>query len=116
MSKDPTTVTLPLGGRLRDSTQQATSMSLPIAVLHRLDLLRAAAADANATRAEIIGMLISEAGIEPDELESQILAYRKKTVGDVIPAKQDERPVEVERHNVVVLPVRRPGRPRNTAG
>jgi hypothetical protein len=33
----------------------------------------------------------------------------------VIPAKPDERQVKVASHNVVKLPVRKPGRPRNRA-
>jgi len=112
MATRPRTITLSLDQRLRDSQRQATSMSLPLAVLHRLDLLAGAAADANATRAEIIGMLISEAAVDTEELEKQVLAYRKKSVRQVIPPKSDDRQIKVVGQNVVELPVRTPGRPR----
>ena len=90
-------------------------MSLPLAVLHRLDLLAEAAADASATRAEIIGMLISEAAVDSDELETRILAYRKKSVRQVIAPKPEDRQIKVADLNVVDLPVRTPGRPRKRA-
>ncbi len=117
MNKVPETVTLPRDELLRDSKRQATSMALPLAVHHRLDLLARLAVAANATRAEIIGMLISEAKLDAIALEDSIVAYRKASVGDVVPS--EPRSVDKpEDSNVVTLPVRHAGRPvtrRNAA-
>src|SRR5215217_8681458 len=78
-------VVLSRGERLRDSKRQPTSMALPLAVHHRLDLLSESAEDVGATRADLVGMLIAEADLDTEELERAILRYRKLTVGDVIP-------------------------------
>jgi hypothetical protein len=109
MTKEHSTVTLALDELLRDSKRQATSMSLPFAVHHRLDVLAELAAAANATRAEVIGMLISEADLDAVGLEQAIVAYRKKTVGAVVPRKPGES--GETKGNVVTLPMRPPGRP-----
>lgn len=94
-------------------------MTLPLAVHHRLDLLTEAAEDVEATRAEIIGMLIARAELDPEELELAILRYRKLTVGDVVPDEapdvQPEKPDAFD--NVVSIKTRGPGRPaRHSAG
>lgn len=95
-------------------------MSLPFAVHHRLDLLAEAAKAAGATRAEIIGMLISGASLEPEELESAVLRYRKFKVGDVLPEEEPEPEQAVdpaEADNVISISRRGPGRPaRGSAG
>src|ERR1700727_2820200 len=75
---------LTLTERLRDSQRQATSMSLPAAVHHRLDRLAALAEDVSATRSELVGMLIAGAELDAPGLEERILAYRKMTVGAVV--------------------------------
>jgi hypothetical protein len=81
-------------------------MSLPVALQHRLDLLADASKDVDATRAEIIGMLIADAGLDPEDLEQAILRYRKLKVADVIP------PAETGgEENVVSIRPRGPGRP-----
>lgn len=81
-------------------------MSLPIAVHHRLDVLADSAKAVNPSRAEIIGALVAEAGLESEKLERLIVAYRKKTVGDVVPAD----PAQV-RQNLYSIETRGPGRP-----
>lgn len=106
MSKEQAKVRLQLGERLRESERAATSMSLPIAIHHRLDRLGEDAKDIDATRAEIIGMLIAAAEFDEDDLESAILRYRKLKVGDVIP--RDE---VGEGDNVISIKRRSPGRP-----
>jgi hypothetical protein len=100
-------VELPLFERLRESRRQTTSMSLPLAVHYRLDRLARLAGDVNASRAEIIAMLIAAAELDAAELERRVLAYRKLTVGDVIPAG-DARNDD----DSVVVPLGRPGRPK----
>lgn len=105
--------------RLRDSVRQGTSMNLPLAVHHRLDLLTEAAEDVEPTRAELIGMLIAFAELEPERLEREVLRYRKLRVGDVVPAEpepaQPPEPVELEEFgNVVSIKKRGPGRPART--
>jgi hypothetical protein len=109
MSREHSTVTLHLDELLRDSKRQATSMSLPLAVHHRLDVLAELAVAASATRGEIIGMLISEADLDTTQLEQCVVAYRKKTVGEVVPPKPGN--AQEGDDNVVRLPVRHPGRP-----
>jgi hypothetical protein len=108
MSKAISTVTLSLDELLRDSKRQATSMALPLAVHHRLDVIAESAVAVSATRAEIIGMLIADTYLHPIELEQRIVAYRKKTVGDVVPSTSGEHGAD---GNVVTLPVRHAGRP-----
>jgi hypothetical protein len=104
---EPTpTIQLSLDELLRDSKRQATSMSLPFAVHHRLDVLAGHAAAVKATRAEIIGMLIAEADLDAGRLERDIVAYRKRKVRDVVVTK----PADAH-SNVIELPVRQPGRP-----
>lgn len=80
-------------------------MSLPLAVHHRLDRLAALAKDVNASRYEIVGMLIADAALDALELEHRILAYRKMAVADVV-----EEPVG-DGENVVKFERRGPGRP-----
>lgn len=113
MPKKRKVVELNLGERLRDSERQATSMSLPLAIQHRLDVLAELADDASATRAEIIGALIAEAPANAEQLERLIMHYRKKSVGEVIPKRPDElSPLEdIPDDNVVALERRGPGRP-----
>jgi hypothetical protein len=94
---------------LLGSERQSTSMSLPLAVHYKLGRLAELAAAANASRAEIVAMLIAEADLDPGSLARRVLAYRELTVGDVV-APLDP-PVE-ESEGVVMLPVSRPGRPR----
>jgi hypothetical protein len=102
-------IELPRAERLRDSRRQTTSMALPLAVHYRLDRLARLASDVTATRAEIVGMLIAEAGLDVDELEQRVLAYRKRTVGSVVPTDGTAQ----DSDNVVV-PIARQGRPRKT--
>jgi hypothetical protein len=85
-------------------------MSLPVVVHHRLDVLAELAAATSATRAEIIGMLISGRDLDVNQLEVDILDYRKKTVGQVMPPRGGES-VDPKDDNVVEFQVRRPGRP-----
>jgi hypothetical protein len=108
MKHPPKTVTLNLDEPLRGSPRQATSLSLEMAISHRLDVLAELAGAANASRGEIISMLIGEAPEDAEELEQRLLAHRKKAVGDVIPAQLDQ-PHDGE--NVVRLEPRSPGRP-----
>jgi hypothetical protein len=100
-------VTLNRSERMRDSEKRATSMALPMAVHRRLDLLAEAATDVAATRAEIVGMLIAQSEMNSDELERRVLAYRKMTVDDVLPGPADG--------SDVVVPLRKPGRPKRGA-
>jgi hypothetical protein len=111
MAKKPEVVKLKLSERLRESHRQATSMSLPLAVHHKLDVLAAKAEDAEATRAEIVGMLIAVAGEDVEGLEHAIMRYRKMTVGDVIkPDAPDEIDVTTPASNVVSIEKHGPGR------
>jgi len=113
MAEPSETVRLSPAERLRDSESQATSMSLPLAVHHRLTLLVTAAEDVAPTRAEIVGMLIAKAELDSDELESSLMAYRRKTVRDILPSptqSDDRGGQETDLH--ITKP--RPGRPRKT--
>jgi len=92
---------------LRDAQRQATSMSLPLPVLGRLALIADLAADVSATRAEIVGMLIANADLEVEQLEREIVDYRKKTVGAVLPPVGDH---EID-GNVIQMAAPRRGRP-----
>lgn len=114
MAKRSEVVVLSRGERLRDSKRQSTSMTLPLAVHHRLDLLAEAAQDVDASRAEIIAMLIAQAPLDPDGLEHAVLRYRKLKVGDVLPEEEPElvEPAELgEAGNVISIARRGPGRP-----
>lgn len=95
--------------RLRESPRQATSLALPLAVHRRLDLLAEAAAAVDASRSEIIGMLLAEADLEPESLERQIIAYRKMKVGDALPPSEGGH--EAVPANVISFEKRPPGRP-----
>lgn len=106
-------ITLPLDERIRVSRRQSTSMSMPLAVHHRLDVLAELAGVVNASRAEIISMLIAETVLNAEQLEDRIIAYRKMTVGDVVPAQRGTSDGEAD--NVISLPARQPGRPPNRA-
>lgn len=112
-------VVLSSGERLRESKRQPTSMALPLAVHHRLDLLAESGADVGATRADIIGMLIAEADLDTEQVERAILRYRKLTVGDVIPVEPDagrEAPGPETEDNVISIERPGPGRRRHETG
>lgn len=81
-------------------------MSLPIAIQHRLDWMAESAKDIDATRAEIIGMLVAAADFEAEELELAILRYRKLKVADVVPDDEVDAGT-----NVISIKRRGPGRP-----
>jgi hypothetical protein len=101
--RKPSNVTLQPDDRLQDSPAQATSMSLPLAVHRRLDVIAELADNVRPTRAEIIGMLIAETELDAAGLEQRLLDYRRKTVREVVPDATD---------NVIEIEARRPGRPR----
>jgi hypothetical protein len=113
MPRDSDAVELSRAERLRDSKRKPTSMTLPLAIHHRLDVLAEAAQDVDATRAELIAMLIAEAEPNPEILERAVLRYRKLQVGDVIP--EHPEPLDVtdtkDEDNVVSILPRGPGRP-----
>jgi hypothetical protein len=112
-------VVLSSGERLRDSQRQPTSMSLPLAVHHRLDLLAESGADVGATRADVVGMLIAEAALDPELVERAVLRYRKLTVGDVVPdepAAGREEPARPTEDNVISIERPGPGRRRHETG
>lgn len=106
MSKEQSRIRLRLNERLRESERRPSSMSLPIAIQHRLDWLAESAKDIDATRAEIIGMLIADAEFDAEELELAILRYRKLKVADVVPDNEVG-----EGTNVISIKRRGPGRP-----
>jgi hypothetical protein len=113
MNKKPETVTLTLDELLRDSKRQATSMSLPLAIHHRLDVLAERGLPAGATRADIIGMLIAQADLDQDSVVDGLVAYRKMTVREAVP-EESRRPAVGDTGDgadVIELPVRHPGRP-----
>ena len=83
-------------------------MSLPLAVHHRLDELTELADDTNPTRAELIAALIVFAPTDAEELERQIMSYRKMRVGDLLEPSGD-----TAGGNVVRLDERLPGRPKH---
>jgi hypothetical protein len=111
-------VELPRGERVRRSRRQGTSMSLPLAVYHRLDLLTELASDVDATRAELVAMLICDAPLDSAALEQAVLRYRKLTVGDVIPEQDTLSPQrdEADDGKVVSIRRRRPGRRPSVGG
>jgi hypothetical protein len=111
VSRGKKPVLLTRGERLRDSVKQGTSVTLPLAIYHRLDLIAEFAEAAGATRAEIIGMLIADAELNEVALEQAVLRYRKLKVGDVIPDQAEERPEPFDAANVVAIRPRSPGRP-----
>jgi hypothetical protein len=106
MSKGGERVRLRLNERLRESERRPSSMALPIAIQHRLDWMAEMGKDIDATRAEIIGMLLAGAKFEAEELELAILRYRKLKVADVLPEDEVDRNA-----NVVSISRRGPGRP-----
>jgi hypothetical protein len=115
MSENPGIVRLAAGELVRKSEKRATSMSLPVVVHHRLDALAELAEPLGASRAEIIGMLISTTDFDAERLEADIVAYRRMTVGRLLPPDTGA-PTSPEDDKVVELPMRRPGRPpRNAA-
>lgn len=120
MAKKPEIVSLPRDARARDAGRQSTSMSLPLAIYRRLDMLAEAAEGVEASRADIVAMLIAFADLDGDRLERQIIDYRKLTVGQVLPDgpdEPDERDDEVAEPNVISFAKRKPGRPaRGQAG
>jgi hypothetical protein len=107
MPRGRSTVSLQLDDRLRDSPMQTTTLSVPIAIHHRLDELADLATDVRASRAELVAMLIGEAALDTPALEELVLKYRRMRVRDVIPRSVDRS----ENENVITLPIRQPGRP-----
>jgi predicted DNA-binding protein len=95
------TIRVPASTLLRDSERQTTSMSLPAAVHLRLDELVEQAGAANASRAEIVAMLITEAEDNAAALARRVLDYRELKVGDVLKAPDGQD---------VVVPIHGPGR------
>lgn len=103
---------IPLDEPLRDSPQFPTTLALPAAILHRLEELSSLAAATRATQSDLIGMLVAEADLDPDELERQIIEYRKKKVADIFNPDAGTLQVEVDHDlNIVKVPLRPPGRP-----
>lgn len=84
---------------------------MPLAIYHRLNLLADCAAGANASRAEIIGMLVANADLEPAKLDRDLIAYRYKTVGDVVPDSEQHDGRSRAVGKVVSIQPRSPGRP-----
>lgn len=112
MASKKETVKLSLGERIRETVPQATSVSLPLPVHRRLGYLTERGMDVSATQAEIIGMLISKASLEPDWVEREVLDYRKMTVGEVLSGT----PEGTGGADVIELARSGPGRPsRRTA-
>lgn len=108
MPKKKKSVELLLDEKLRDSERQATSISLPLAIHYRLDLLAELADDTAASRAEIVGMLIAEAELDQEVIERQVMRYRKLKVRDALPPQAaGVQPLD----NVVSITKRGPGRP-----
>lgn len=115
MPKRPKTVSVTLGDRLHDAPRQATSMSLPVPVHHRLDVIAERLQTVGATRADIVGMLLTEVDVDDDErLVQQWVEYKRMRVRDALPPRPAERAAGDD--NVVELPRRSPGRPRKSAG
>src|ERR1700733_9683814 len=115
MSEDAAIDRLVMSELVRKSEKRATSVGLPVVIHHRLDVLAQSGEVIAASRAEIIGMLISKADFDAKRLSADIIAYREKTVGEVIPPDIGA-PASSEDDNVVELRRRRPGRPpRNAA-
>lgn len=108
MPKKRKQVELFLDEKLRDSEKRPTSMSMPLALHHRLDVMADLADGASATRAELVGMLIAEAELESEKLERGILRYRKLKVRDVLP---EEETNAQSTGNVISFAKRGPGRP-----
>jgi hypothetical protein len=88
-------------------------MTLPLAVHYRLGVLVEAAEAVQATRSEIIGMLIATAESDPVALEHSIMTYRKMSVADVVQG-QPVSDSELD-DNVVFIERRGPGRPARSS-
>lgn len=108
MAEKPKIIELKERERLRDSRTQATSMSLPLAIHRKLELLAELGQDIGASRADVIGTLIAEAELD-EGLEARILAYKKLEVGDVLGS---DEPGDRSEDNVISIQMRSPGRPR----
>lgn len=115
MPKRSDKIGISLDERLQESARQATSMTMPLAIHRRLDLLAEAAKDVAGTRSEIIGMLIAEAELDPEGLERRVIVYRKMRVRDAL---RDGVGGRVESSdNIIYFDRRGPGRPsRREAG
>jgi hypothetical protein len=109
--RKPETFDLALDDDVRKSARQATSMILPLAVHQRLQALAELPKLTDPTRAEVICMLIAEMPLDQKELDARILAYREKTVGEVLPKQPNEHLKPVEGGRVVHIEGPRPGRP-----
>ncbi len=79
-------------------------MSLPVAILARLDAMAHAARRVRTSRNELLAALIATAPLEPDQLESIVDRYRRLGIADVLPG-------EAPRGESVVVALRQPGRP-----
>jgi hypothetical protein len=97
---------------VENAPRQSTSMSLPLPVVNRLDLIAERARKARPTRAEIIAALIAAAPLDADELVRLMMDYRDKTVGEVLASEA----AGTDEAKVVTLLPRAPGRPRSAPG
>src|SRR4051812_27866858 len=93
----PRKTVLPAGRPASEAERSTTSMALPLPVHHRLDEMVQLARGARTNRAEMIAALISGTELEPDELETLVLNYRKLSVGEVM-GTSDATNVTVLRH------------------
>ena len=97
---DPRKLTVSTDSRVSDAPSQVTSMALPAPIHLRLDEIVRLAGDVRPTRAEVVAMLISESGLEAEDLERRIVRYRKRTVGELFETTDEN----------VVVPIHGPGR------
>jgi hypothetical protein len=106
MTSDSDGVRLHFQDSILDCPSRGTSMNLPVAALRRLDAMAGLARFVRPTRNEMLAALIATAEMDPEWLEEQVNAYRRMTIGDVLPAR--DRAAD---HDDVVVPIRKPGRP-----
>jgi predicted transcriptional regulator len=102
-------ITLQVADSIIDCPVRATSMTLPVAVIRRLDALADAARLERPSRNEFLAALISATDLDQDALERIVREYRRRTIGEVLPAD------EVATEDSVVVPMRKPGRPPRRA-
>ena len=105
MPADTDGVRLHFQDSILDCPTRGTSMNLPVAALRRLDKMAGLARYVRPTRNEMLAALIATAELDPAWLEERVNAYRRMTIGEVLPESDRAS------GNDVVVPLRKPGRP-----
>lgn len=116
MARKPTDIELKSSELVAESEHRTTSMSLPLAIHHRLDVVAESVKGTKASRGEIIAALIAQLSLQRSEVRNLIADYREMTVGDVFPDEPDKPLGDSDEGKIYKFRPRRPGRPRSAAG